>query len=283
MRIHSKISIESVFALFALCAAFVLPASAQTHASTQTPAGAPATASTASSAGKPVLVELFTSEGCSDCPPAEALAMKMETEPLPGIDLIVIEEHVDYWNKYGWYDPFSSADWTARQMDYVGKTPKPNPYTPEMVIEGQAQFPGGDVQEAQKAIDAAADAPQTNVTVTQETLDAKGNGTFKISAGKLEGDAPGDPADVWIAVTEDGLHSAPNAGENSGHTLNHAAVLRYLHKVGEAQGSSDAAFTGDAKVKINSKWNRKDVNVVVFLQDRKSMKVLGVASTKLTS
>lgn len=279
MRISFGSVCKASLVAFAFCVAIVLPASAQTPSTAQ----APAAASAANSAGKPVLVELFTAEGCSDCPPAEELAKKMETEPLPGIDLIVIEEHVDYWNKYGWVDPFSSGDWTARQMEYVGKTPKPNPYTPEMVIDGEAQFPGGDGQRAQNAIDAAAAAPETNVSVTQASLDAKGNGEFKISVGKLEGDAAGDPAEVWIAVTEDGLSSAVKAGENAGHTLYHAAVLRYLHKVGVAQGSGDAAFSGDAKVKINSKWSRKDVNVVVFLQDRKSMKVLGVASTKLTS
>lgn len=281
MKNPSGIVFKASFAVLALCAAFVLPASAQTQAPAQT--AAPATPSTANATGKPVLVELFTAEGCSDCPRAEELAKRMETEPLRGINLIVIEEHVDYWNKYGWVDPFSSAEWTARQMEYVGKTPKPDPYTPEMVIDGQAQFPGGDGRQAQKAIDTAAAAPETDVSITQESLDAKGNGIFKISAGKLEGDAPGDPAEVWIAVTEDGLFSAVKAGENAGHTLYHAAVLRYLHKVGSAQSSGDAAFNGDAKVKINSKWNRKDVNVVVFLQDKKSMKVLGVASAKLTS
>lgn len=279
MKNTSGMLLKVLLAVLVLCAAAVFPANAQTQASTP----APAPASAANSSGKAVLVELFTSEGCSDCPPAEALAKKMETEPLRGIDLIVIEEHVDYWNQYGWLDPFSSAEWTARQTEYVAKTPKPNPYTPEMVVDGEAQFVGSDGRQAQAAINTAAAAPETSVSITQESLDAKGNGTFKIAAGKLEGDAPGDPAEVWIAVTEDGLHSAPNAGENSGHTLNHAAVLRYLHKVGEAQASSDAAFTGDAKVKINSKWNRKDLNVVVFLQDKKSMKVLGVASTKLAS
>ncbi|HKF53750.1 MAG TPA: DUF1223 domain-containing protein [Candidatus Acidoferrales bacterium] len=281
MRNLSGVTFKASVAIIGLCAAFVLPAGAQTQAPAQAPAQA--ASSSANSTSKPVLVELFTAEGCSDCPRAEELAKRMETEPLRGINLIVLEEHVDYWNKYGWIDPFSSGDWTARQLEYVGKTPKPDPYTPEMVIDGGAQFPGGDGRQAQAAINAAAAAPETNLSVTQESLDAKGEGEFKISAGRLEGDAPGDPVEVWIAVTEDGLSSAVKAGENAGHTLYHAAVLRYLHKVGAAQGSGDAAFTGDAKVKINSKWNRKDVNVVVFLQDKKSMKVLGVASTKLTS
>jgi hypothetical protein len=253
-------------AALTMCGTFALPVRAQ--------------ATPAASTDKPVIVELFTSEGCSDCPPAEALAMQMEKEPLPGIDMIVLEEHVTYWNQYGWFDPFSSSDWTARQMEYVGKTPKPNPYTPEMVVDGGAQFVGSDGKQAQAAIETAAHAPDTPVTITEDKADAKGAGDFKISVGKLEGSTPGDEADVWIAVTEDGLHSAPNAGENSGHTLYHAAVLRYLHEVGPAQANG---FSGEARVKINSKWDRKDVNVVAFVQDRKSLKIIGAASMNLGS
>ncbi len=265
-------------AALAMCAAFALTVRAQTAAQgTQAKSEAPAAAA---STDKPVIVELFTSEGCSDCPPAEALAMRMEKQPLPGINMIVLEEHVTYWNQYGWFDPFSSSDWTQRQMEYVGKTPKPNPYTPEMVIDGQQQFPGGDAQKAQDAIDADAHVPDTPVTIATASLDSKGTGDFKISVGKLDGSTAGDEADVWIAVTEDGLHSAPNAGENSGHTLYHAAVLRYLHKVGPVQASG---FTGDARVKINSKWERKDVNVVAFVQDRKSLKIIGAALVNLGS
>lgn len=241
---------------------------------------AKAQAPPAKSTAAPVVVELFTSEGCSDCPPAEALAMRMEKQPLPGIDMIVLEEHVTYWNQYGWYDPFSSSDWTQRQLQYVDKLPKPNPYTPEMVIDGQQQFPGGNGQKAQDAIEADAHTPDTPVTITEDKLDPKGAGDFRISVGKLEGSTAGDEADVWIAVTEDGLHSDPNAGENSGHTLYHAAVLRYLHKVATVPG---AGFTGGARVKINSKWVRKDVNVVVFVQDKKSMKIIGAASINLGS
>jgi hypothetical protein len=247
---------------------------AQSHAQT------PAANSAAAPAGKPVVVELFTAEGCSDCPPAEALARKMEEEPLPNVDLIVMEEHVTYWNQYGWNDPFSSPDWTARQMEYVGKLKKPNPYTPEMVIDGQAQFPGAEADKAQAAIDAAVKEPDTNVTITEEKLSAKGDGEFKITVGKLDGSTHRNEVEVWLAVTEDGLHSAVNAGENAGHTLYHAAVLRYLHKIGVVQ---DAGFSGDARVKINSHWDRKNVNIVAFVQDKKSLKIIGAAQIKLTS
>ncbi|HLW81730.1 MAG TPA: DUF1223 domain-containing protein [Candidatus Acidoferrales bacterium] len=242
----------------------------------QTPAPNSATAS----AAKPVVVELFTAEGCSDCPPAEALALRMEKQPIPGVDLIVLEEHVDYWNQYGWYDPFSSAASTARQDEYVRKTKSPTPYTPEMVIDGQAQFPGANVDKAQAAIDAAAKEPDTSVTITEDNLNAKGDGEFKITVGKLDGSAPRNEVEVWLAVTEDGLHSAVKAGENAGHTLYHAAVVRYLHKIGAVQ---DAGFSGDARVKINSHWDRKNINIVAFVQDKKSLKIIGAAQVKLTS
>ncbi len=274
-------------AALAMCAAFALAVRAQgtsTSTSASTTSQATPTKSdaalTAKSMDTPVVVELFTSEGCSDCPPAEALAMRMEKQPLPGINMIVLEEHVTYWNQYGWFDPFSSSDWTQRQMEYVGKTPKPNPYTPEMVIDGEQQFPGGDAQKAQDAIENDSHIPETPVTISTASLDSKGTGDFKISVGKLDGGMAGDEADVWIAVTEDGLHSSVNAGENAGHTLYHAAVLRYLHKVGSVQASG---FTGDARVKISSKWERKDVNVVAFVQDRKSLKIIGAASVNLGS
>ena len=118
------------------------------------------------------------------------------------------------------------------------------------------------------------------MTVTDGKVDPKGDDDFKVSVGKLEGNADGDTAEVWIAVTEDGLHSDPSAGENSGHTLYHAAVLRYLHKVGVAQANG---FTGDARVKMKSSWKAPNINIVAFVQEKKGLKILGVGSTKLTS
>ena len=268
MRDLRRSAVAVSAALVGLCAAFALPAEAQAPAAT--------------AAAKPVVVELFTAEGCSDCPPAEAIAMKMEQQPLAGVDLIVLEEHVDYWNKYGWFDVFSSPDWTARQEQY-GKLGNGNPYTPEMVIDGEAGFAGTDMKKAQAAVDTAMASPETSVTIADAKVDPKGEGDFKVSVGPVQGGTPGDDAEVWLAVTEDGLHSAPNAGENSGHTLYHAAVLRYLHKIGEANAKGDTSFTGDARVKLNAKWNRANVNIVSFVQEKRSRKILGATATKLTS
>jgi len=249
------------------CAAFALRASAQTAATDP--------------GRKPVVVELFTSEGCSDCPPAEALAAKLEQQPIPGVDVIVLEEHVDYWNHQGWIDPFSSMEWTERQQVYVASAHS-NPYTPEMVVDGQSQFIGSNGRAALAAIEKAAHGPETNVTIGGGKLDAKDSEDFTVTVGKLAGNAGNDVAEVWLAVVEDGLHSSVTRGENAGHVLYHAAVVRSLHKIGVAGAKGQAAaFTGNARVKFKSGWDRKNLRAVVFVQEKKSREILGAASAKI--
>ena len=273
MRKSSEIAAKAWLTLLVACTLCVVASKAQTSAQN----------SGSKAIGKPVIVELFTSEGCSDCPPAEALALKMENQVIPGAEVIVLEEHVDYWNRYGWRDPFSSMEWTSRQQDYVSKLGNGNPYTPEMVVDGQSEFVGSDGRAAQQAIEKAARDAETNVTITDASADPKGAEEAKISVGKLEGVAAGDVAEVWLAVTEDRLHASVTAGENAGHTLYHAAVLRSLRKIGVARANGDVAFAGNVQVKFKSGWNRKDVHVVVFVQDKKSLKILGAAAVKVAS
>ena len=276
-----KIFLTSLAAL-ATCPMLAFQANAQTQASPQTQATAQPQQAAADSGRKPVLVELFTAEGCSTCPPAEAMALKMEQQVLPGADVIVLEEHVDYWNQYGWIDPFSSGEWTERQRDYVSKLADKSPYTPEMVVDGQTQFVGNNGREAQQAIEKAVREPETSVTVTGGKQDPKDSADFEVSVGELEGNTSGDTAEVWLAVTEDGLHSSVTRGENAGHVLNHAAVLRSLHKIGVAQAKGEkTSFAANSRVKFKSDWKRENLRVVVFVQEKKSRKILGAASTKV--
>ena len=188
----------------------------------------PATRSTR----RPVLVELFTSEGCSSCPPADALLVRLETEqPIPGVQVIALEEHVDYWNQQGWTDPFSSSEWTLRQQDYGSKFKLPSPYTPQMIVEGETQLSGGREGEAQDAIRQTAQQQKAEVTLTPGKPSADGSERVEVRVDKLT-NLGSSSALIWLAVTEKSLQSSVNAGENAGKDLRHASVLRVLRKVG---------------------------------------------------
>lgn len=239
----------------------------------------------AASAGAiPVVVELFTSEGCSDCPPADALLQRMEKQPVHGVEIITLEEHVDYWNQQGWVDPYSSMEWTTRQREYVAREHQDSPFTPEMVVDGESHFIGSNGREAQQAIMKAMSEAKTPVTIAPGQSDSKNSESFVVSVGKLAGSDAGDVAEVWLAVTEDGLHSSVTAGENAGHALSHAAVLRSLHKIGIAAANKEPnAFVGDPKVKLNSSWKRENLRLVVFVQEKKSMKILGAAAASIAN
>jgi hypothetical protein len=254
--------------LLVVCSAFASKAKAQTSA--------------VEAARKPVVVELFTSEGCSSCPPADALLQKLEAQqPVAGAEIIALEEHVDYWNHDGWIDPFSSAEWTHRQEAYTALFKK-DAYTPELVVDGQSQFVGNNEQEAELEIEKAARGAKIEVAITSGKPEGKGSRHFTVSVGKLAGNTAGDVAEVWLAVTEDGLHSSVSLGENAGHELHHVATLRSLRKIGAADaGGASMSFTGDTLVKLNSRWNPENLHVTVFVQEKKSREILGAASTKI--
>lgn len=230
---------------------------------------------------KPVVVELFTSEGCSTCPPADALLLKLETrQPVEDAYVIALEEHVDYWNQQGWIDPYSSVEWTVRQQEYIAKFKKDGPYTPQMIVDGQRQFVGGREQETEQEIQEAATRAKTEVTVAVEEPAADGTQQFRVRVGKLIGNMDRDTAEIWLAVTEKGLESAVRSGENAGRDLHHASVLRMLRKIGLAStsGESTFAFEASPRLKFKSAWRRQNLQIVVFVQEKKSWRILGAAS-----
>jgi hypothetical protein len=255
---------------------------AQANAATQATAAPPA----AQPDRTPVLVELFTSEGCSTCPPADALLTLLESsQPIPGAEIIALEEHVDYWNHDGWIDSYSSPDWTLRQQDYVARFRGNSPYTPQMIVDGQSQFVGNNSREAQTAIQQAARRPKTQISITADPAANTKNDTqrIEIRVGNMSATATPEPADLWLAVTESNLETSVKAGENAGKDLRHAAVLRSLHKIAALPAKSSSPFATTQQVKLKSNWKKQNLHIVVFVQERKSLHILGAASAPVPS
>lgn len=227
----------------------------------------------------PVVVELFTSEGCSSCPPADALLAKLEAEQaVVGAEVIALEEHVDYWNGGGWFDPFSSDSATLRQREYAAVLGNENPYTPQMVVDGREQFVGSRAGQARSVIEQT--ARQKKVEVALAALEGASGEKFRVTVGAL-GDLSlreGGATEIWMAITETGLHSNVRGGENSGKDLHHAAVVRKLWKIGTVK---DAAFSSEETVKVDRAWRRENLRVVVFVQEKKNKRIVGAGSARL--
>jgi hypothetical protein len=226
----------------------------------------------------PVVVELFTSEGCSSCPPADALLARYESEqPVASAQIIALEEHVDYWDELGWVDPFSGREWTNRQAEYATSLGNGNPYTPQMVVDGRTEFVGSRESQVRQVIAQAASQPKTRVSVGFRAGEKSGAGTVQIVVDKLASRSPRDEPEVWLAVTEADLHSEVKRGENAGRALGHASIVRVLRKVGTAQENADVAFSQSNPIRLDSRWNIPNLHAVAFVQERRSRRILGAA------
>jgi hypothetical protein len=230
----------------------------------------------------PVVVELFTSEGCSSCPPADQLLARMDrSQPVAGVRVIALEEHVDYWNSLGWTDPFSSSQYRIRQNDYGRKFSAEGIYTPQMIVNGQAQFVGTDGDRAAQEIARAA-LQQSIVLELKATPKASDPDLVDLSV-KVTNTEPGKAhnSNVYLAVTESDLSSNVQRGENSGRLLRHAPVVRSFGVIGkiDARGASTGAITDT--LKLPREWKRENLRAVVFVQERDSFKITGAAITDL--
>jgi hypothetical protein len=219
-------------------------------------------------AQNPVVVELFTSEGCSSCPPADAVLVQLSQNGLKGEEVILLGEHVDYWNYIGWTDRFSSKQFSQRQSEYASAL-RAEVYTPQMVIDGREQFVGNDAAEVASRIVAAAKRPMPG----QVSLAWEGDRRLRVAVQS----APAVKAKVLLAITEDGLSTQVANGENGGKTLHHAAVVRSLQEIGELR---DGKFESIVDVPVAAGWNRNQLKAIVLLQEPKTMKIVGAGQVR---
>ena len=207
----------------------------------------------ADSVRAPILVELFTSEGCSSCPPADRLLESLDPQ------VIVLSEHVDYWDRLGWRDPFSAHANTLRQEGYARGFGTTGPYTPQMVIDGVTEFVGNDSRRAMDEIARARTREKIGVHLARTA-----------SGVQVQIDPAAKSAEVWLALADDSATSQVAAGENKGRQLHHVAILRSLRKIGSVKRG--AAF--EQSVAVPPGTGR----VIVFVQDSGLGKVYGVGA-----
>ena len=175
---------------------------------------------------QPVLIELFTSEGCSSCPPADALLERLDrTQPVAGAQMVVLSEHVDYWNHIGWADPYSSPAFSARQQQYARRFRTQGPYTPQMVVDGRTEFVGSDARSAESAIREALGQPKVAVHIT--TGEAAADIEIDpLPAGRVH------KAGVFVAYAADTGTQDVLRGENRGRHLRHVSIVKELKQIG---------------------------------------------------
>jgi hypothetical protein len=214
----------------------------------------------------PVVVELFTSEGCSSCPPADGVLSRLAREqPIAGAQVIPLGMHVTYWDQLGWKDPASLADATARQQDYGRLFGEDRIYTPQAVIDGRDELVGSDETGVQRAVARAAERSHAHVTVSARYA----NNT--IVAHVSVADVPSDVKDklrTLVLVTEDGLSSVVTRGENGGRTLHHDAVVRRVSSATEIPDIPPA-------------WRRDRLNVVALVVGEPSRRIVGAATARI--
>jgi hypothetical protein len=243
-------------------------------------ASAPALTGRDDGSRTPVLIELFTSEGCSSCPPADALLEKLDrSQPVNGAELIVLSEHVDYWNDIGWKDPYSSHEYSERQSAYAAHFGRSGIYTPQMVVDGHSDLVGSDERGAIEAVEN--ETRFVKVPLSLSGLHFENNKvSMHVEAGPLEPSMGARSANLYLAIADESDVSQVSRGENAGRTLKHVAVLRSLVPVGTVNKADKVSK--DITVNVSNE-SRGRLRIVGIIQEQSAGRVLGVASARLSN
>jgi hypothetical protein len=237
------------------------------------------TPSTADAAGGPVVVELFTSQGCSSCPPADRLLSRLGGDPKMAGRVIPLAFHVDYWDSIGWRDPFDAPRWSQRQEAYARQVFRSNRiYTPQLVVDGRTECVGSQEGDVQRRIaEALAAPPAGRVTLAVDRPTPDGHLRVQVGAKLARTVAKGD-LDLWVAVWETGLVTPVGAGENASRTLRNDFVVRRLEKALVLPGTAGAERSGEIILGVDKRWKASELGVAAFLQDPATLQIHGAAS-----
>lgn len=222
---------------------------------------------TAISAKTPVLVELFTSQGCPACPAADKVLAQLEnSQPIAGAEIITLAWHVNLWDSFNWKDEFSSPVFTQRQVIYSRVLYISEIYTPQMFVDGTVHFIGSKSDKAEKAITQAIKNPKPKINLSMNN-------------DKLLIDMPNLPkhqtATVYLAYTENKLERKVERGNNAGKTLDNPSVARELQAVGMIDAQTNE-FKTETSLYLKPEWKRENVSLIVFVQENATRKIIAV-------
>jgi hypothetical protein len=220
-----------------------------------------------------VLIELFTAEGCSSCPPADRFLAELDAaQPIPGARLIVLSEHVDYWDQQGWPDPYASKAFTERQAAYDRSLRVREPFTPQFIVDGAIDMRLSRRDRIAEQLHSAATAAKIPVSFESVSV---GGGAKPVITGVVRVEGVSRPCDLFVAIALDHADTQVLRGENRGQHLTHVAVLRDLVRVGAV--APGAASRQSFSLELRPGLDASALRVVAFVQQPGLGAVLGVA------
>ena len=230
-------------------------------------------ASASASHAHAVVVELFTSQGCSSCPPADRLLSELGGAGAGSV--IPLSFHVDIWNHAGWTDPFSNRTWTERQAAYARTFGLTSLYTPQAVVDGAAELVGSDANGLRAAIAAAEAKPSAAVALR---LQPEASKVLLYADVDLPESLQARSWELVLAVYETGLDTPVGRGENGGRTLHNDYVVRSLSSAGRV----DKTARLKTSLRLEKGWDRAHLGVAAFLQDPRTLEIRGGDARPLT-
>jgi hypothetical protein len=208
------------------------------------------------------------------------LSTLIHDQPLPSIEVVGLGEHVDYWDRLGWRDPFSSSAFSARQSDYSARVFRSGGiYTPQLIVDGQYDAVGSDIRAVRAALVRAASVPKVTVDIDTAMRDRDAL-TVRVRLRASSGVRLHGRGDVVVALVQDRVMDDVLRGENRGRRLSHSAVVRQLSTIASIP-ALDTDITPSATLSVSPQWHLPDMRVVAFLQERESRRILGASSTTL--
>lgn len=221
-----------------------------------------------------VVLELFTSQGCSSCPTADALLRKLRREDFEGVTVIPLAYHVDYWNHLGWSDPFSSPRWSQRQRDYARVFKTSQIYTPQLVINGTTQLVGSAESAIRTEIARQRKSAERGAVSIRKAVRSGNQVRIDLQA---QLDPPSAQAAVCVVLFENDVTTSVASGENARKRLANDAIVRWQGKALQLEANS-VTTNASLSIPLSAGWRVENLGVAAFIQDARTLAIHGSAA-----